>query len=296
MSLVTFIRLPDVAERLRPFRHPVRPHPLPLRVPARFSDPALTGTAFDYLLRFELKRRVPHARDDAWVAEIVPQIIHGPSDTPGVWVSRDFLAGRDDVPYVPPPLLAEAVESVCRAARTAVSAYVRESHPTAAAVRTVAGWAVRLAKLDGVYRRGEFDPSFEEAPAVLVEELVALLGVVPFEKFAHPESLTLNPDFADASSLVGGADADLIVGDTLVDIKTTRSAEVRGETLDQLFGYFLLARRAGLPPIRRVGVYLSRYGRLRTGSTEFWTSRPEFAETEEWFFARAGEVYGDRWG
>jgi hypothetical protein len=84
----------------------------------------------------------------------------------------------------------------------------------------------------------------------------------------------LNPDFGETSLLVGRADADLITGEMLVDIKTTRSAEVKGEYLDQLFGYFLLARRAGLPPISKVGVYFSWYGVLRSGETANWTNRP----------------------
>lgn len=293
MSLVTFIRLPDVAERLRPFRPGVRTVPARVRVPLRYRNAALTGTAFDYLLRFELGRRAPHAVHGEWVAEVVPGIIYGPTDTPGVWVGRDFLADRPDVPYDPPAVVGERVEAVCRSARAAVAEHARDADPSPARVRALAEWAVRLAKIDGVYRRGEFDPTFEVAPAALVDELVALLAVVPFDQLVHPERLVLNPDFGEVSPLVGGADADLVVGDMLVDIKTTKSAEVTGETLDQLFGYFLLARRAGLPEIRRIGVYLSRYGHLRTGTTEYWTSRADFAEVEAWFFDRAAEEYGE---
>jgi hypothetical protein len=104
------------------------------------------------------------------------------------------------------------------------------------------------------------------------------------------------PTFGAASALVGSADADLISGDMLLDFKTTKSAEVRGEHMDQLFGYFLLNRRAEFPEINRVGLYFSRYGKTRFGETAAWTERADFEETERWFFKRAAEVFGSKGG
>lgn len=291
MSLTNFVRLPEVAERLKPFRPPVKAVTPRLLVPSTSGNPQLVGTAFDYLLRFELQRRVPHAAAGEWIAEHVPRLIWDPGLQPGTWVGRDYLAGRGPGEYLPPQVLAARVAAVCRAARLSLEEYLRQSAPSDACCRELAGWAVRLAKLDGVYRRGEFDPTFDQVPAALTEELVTLLGVVPFSLLTHPESLLLNPDFGEASRAVGGADADLLAGDLLVDVKTTRSAAVTGEALDQLFGYFLLARRAGLPPIRRVGVYFSRFAQLRSGQTSFWTDHPAFADTERWFFERARECF-----
>jgi hypothetical protein len=287
MSLTNFVRLPDVAERLKPFRPPVKAVGPRLLVPSASGHPQLAGTAFDYLLRFELQRRTPHAAAGEWIAEHVPQLIWGRGPQPGTWVGRDYLAGRGPSEYLPPQVLAARVAAVCRGARLALDEYLQEAVSSDASRRTLAAWAVRLAKMDGVYRRDEFDPTFDQAPAALTEELVALLGVVPFRLLTHPESLLLNPDFGEASRAVGGADADLIAGDLLVDVKTTKSAAVTGEALDQLFGYFILARRAGLPPIRRMGIYFSRFAQLRTGQTSFWTDHPRFAETERWFFERA---------
>jgi hypothetical protein len=292
MSLASFVQLADVAERLKPFRPPVRRVDTRFKVPRVSDNPRLVGTAFDYLLRFELQRRAPHAVAREWVAEQVPRLVSGPGRIPGSWVERDYYAGKDFDRYVPPSEVSDRIGAVCRAARTALAEYLQIPSPDEARRQSLAGWAVRLAKIDGVYRRDEFDPTFEEAPAGVVNELADLLDAVPFTSLMHPEVMVLNPVFGEASDLVGGADADLLTGDMLVDFKTTRSAEVRGEALDQLFGYFLLARRAGLPPINRVGVYLSRYGHLRIGQSATWTERPDFVETERWFFERAWEVFG----
>src|SRR5262249_2663776 len=69
MSLLDFVRLTDVVEKLKPLRQPVRSTNYKLKVEPSIVDPRRTGTAFDYLLRFELQRRAAHATDGEWVAE-----------------------------------------------------------------------------------------------------------------------------------------------------------------------------------------------------------------------------------
>ena len=68
--------------------------------------------------------------------------------------------------------------------------------------------------------------------------------------------LLLNPIF-DGSVAVGGADADLIVAGTLLDIKTTLNPRISRAMLWQVLGYALLDwdDRYG---IRRVGLHLPR--------------------------------------
>lgn len=289
MSLTDFIKREEVADRIKPFRPEVRWSNFPLKVPRAYENPSLTGTAFDYLLRFELQRRAPHAGHRTWVAEQVPTLLE-PSVRLGREADLGFPGGKGS--FIPTDELADRVGVVCERARAAVAAHAKAADPSREGLREVAAWAARLAKIDGIYRRNEVDATFEEAPSDLVEELVDLLAVVPFDRLVHPDRMLLNPTFGAASALVGSADADLISGDTLLDFKTTKSSEVRGEHMDQLFGYFLLNRRAGFPEIKRVGIYFSRYGRTRLGETAVWTGRPDFEETERWFFKRAEEVYG----
>jgi hypothetical protein len=74
------------------------------------------------------------------------------------------------------------------------------------------------------------------------------------------------PTFA-GSDLIGGADADLLVDDLLLDFKSTHDATtIVRKDVYQLAGYVLLDFPDELQ-IRRVGVYWTRHGVLRTLST-----------------------------
>ena len=113
-----------------------------------------------------------------------------------------------------------------------------------------------------------------------------MLAVVPFGELVPNRRVLLNPTFGPASFVVGGADADLIVGDLLIDVKTTKQATVRADYLDQLLGYFLLARRARrsdkkFPSVRRLGLYFARRGFLWIVDSASWTENPAFRETEK---------------
>jgi hypothetical protein len=120
---------------------------------------------------------------------------------------------------------------------------------------------------------------------------------VPFDQLLHDEAMLLNPTFGETSELVGGADADLITGETLVDFKATKKQEIDGAHLDQLLGYYLLARRQRradptFPAIRRLAIYFCRHGHLFALDASTWAKHPLFQETEQWFLSRAREVFG----
>ena len=70
----------------------------------------------------------------------------------------------------------------------------------------------------------------------------------------------LNPEFA-GSAIVGGADGDLIVGNTLIDIKTTQHYQESKKWFRQLIGYALLDFHDEYK-ITTVGLYLARQGLL----------------------------------
>ena len=76
----------------------------------------------------------------------------------------------------------------------------------------------------------------------------------------------LGPTF-DGSGDVGGADADMILDGQLVDVKNTISPKVTGEMIHQLLGYALLDY-SDRHSIRKVGIYLSRQGKLITWSLD----------------------------
>ncbi len=68
-----------------------------------------------------------------------------------------------------------------------------------------------------------------------------------------------NPTFGEASVRLDGADADLIVGDRLIDIKTTTDDTIERLALWQIVGYALSDLDDDFH-IREVGLYFSRHG------------------------------------
>jgi hypothetical protein len=137
-----------------------------------------------------------------------------------------------------------------------------------------------LALLEAVYRRG---PQY--LPDVLVDHPDGILGSAPeptvsdlmnlsrsAERYFRPliEMVASgrvpyrpNPVFAGSGD-VGGADADMILGDALIELKVTKtlSAAAIRKALVQLVGYSLLDYQDQFE-IRRLGVYFTRQEFMR---------------------------------
>src|SRR5262249_11281733 len=188
---------------------------------------------------------------------------------------------------------ARPAQEVVDRAKLAHATYIKDSAPTRATQEDIARHALRLARLDPVYRAGHLDQStFEDAAPEDVQDLLAMLALVPFDLLIHDKVLLLNPTFGESSHLVGGADVDLITGDMLLDFKATKASKMECTYLDQILGYLLLARNQrrldpAFPEIKRLGLYFCRHGHLWTQDAAVWTERPEFAALEGWFFQHA---------
>lgn len=191
--------------------------------------------------------------------------------------------------------IAARARRVVRKARAAVEAYQKLKRPSNARRAELAAHAIRLAQLD-THPSGRLDPGFEEADPDDVNDLLDMFALVPFDDLIDSKLMLLNPDFAESSKLVGGADADLITGDMLLDLKVTKQNAMQARDLDQLLGYYLLARhrrRADptFPEINRVAFYFCRHGHLWIWETSKWTDHSEFSDVERWFFERADEAF-----
>jgi hypothetical protein len=294
MSLKRFISDADVKAKVGQLRPKLRRKiPAPLKVEPRTNQFMLVGTAFDYLLRFELQRRAPHAVSERLIAEYAPERIWRPGFYSHLSMPKE--TPPDEVEAVAQRESKRAREVVDRA-KVCIADYLKMADPNQSAQAELAGWAIRLAKLDEMVRARQLNPTFEETESQDVEDLLGLLGVVPYEALVHPQIMRLNPTFGEASVLVGGADADLISGDMVVDFKATKASEMQSADLDQLLGYYFLARRArqldsAFPVINRLAIYYCRHGFLWWRPTTTWEEHPEFLAIEEWFFERAKEVF-----
>jgi hypothetical protein len=308
MSLKHFIEKADVKAKLKLLRPgSARKIAAALSVEPRSKRYMVVGSAFDYLLRFELQRRAPHAVTRCWRAELAADLVWWENekgcgflnlsrDDKGVisvcHAELDVLTDDESLAKE----VAGKMRKVVEKAKSAHAAYLKSTSPTRAEQAELARHAIRLAKLDDLPAASRIDPTFEEATEEDVEDVLALLAIVPFNALLHDKVLLLNPVFGQTSLLVGGADADLIVGDMLVDFKTTKSDTMAVQDLDQLLGYYLLTRRQRqadptFPAINRLALYFCRHAYLWTWDTTIWTEHPVFAETEEWFFTRANEVF-----
>lgn len=244
MSLVTLMNEPEVRDRLSWCIPDIADRKVvaATRVPrAKWSSPqreSTIGTAVDYALRFEIERHNRHAVKRAhWVADHAARL--GPR-------------------YA--ELLSES--------KTHVEAHVHSRAPWRGL--TVARRAVLLAQLDVFHRSGgAYVPPLPTADRRDVVEVFRLVQIAPSSDLSHPGCVHLNPAFGRFSSLVGGADADLIVGTQLIDVKLSLppTGLLEPDWIRQLVGYAMLAAWArveapGAPQIRTLGIYFARQGVL----------------------------------
>jgi hypothetical protein len=266
MSLTTFIEgNKDVRSFLRDtFPKPRTDRPQQLIAPPRTRNYSLVGTAFDYLCRWQLEILSPRAKSaETWVAE----------------EAIDLLSSQSGV------IARRLTQRARRAYEDAIATGVIRS--------THAKSALQLARLDVVFRSGLGQ---EEVGRPVdrndVRDLIQLLTVLRRSTLAARRARYLNPTFA-VGEIVGGADADLISGDALVEIKVTKDPKIWRSYFNQLLGYYLLFRSGGFfglrsqPRIQRLGVYLARFGHLALWRLEDIASDRVFAKAAKDFIGRA---------
>jgi hypothetical protein len=252
------------------------------KAPPRTANYGLVGTAFDYALRFELQRRNPHAIARAWVADEAVERIPEAAELAGLSKKRAKELEKQGA-------------RVLDAARAFVATFVASATPN---LQQLAKHALLLAELDNVFRALALDGSPFQIDPEDVRDVVDLMAIVPYVRLSHPKTILLNPTFGTYSSVAGGADADLVSGDLLVEVKTSKSAEVRREAVRQLLVYLMLARRARaedgeFPEIRNLGIYLARHAHLWELPVAMITAHAKYAETEEWLIRFAAETEMD---
>jgi hypothetical protein len=154
-----------------------------------------------------------------------------------------------------------------------------------------------LGQMDGIYRAGVIDPNLGVPDHSDVEDLRSLLSVVKPDPFRAQKVCVLNPVF-EQEQLVGGADADFIIDDTLFEVKTTKYLGLRTDYYHQLIGYFVLFKIGGLLSkpreevhIKRLAIYYSRHGIIYPFDVNSVARPADFDAFIEWFKLRAREEY-----
>lgn len=137
--------------------------------------------------------------------------------------------------------------------------------------------ALFLARLDECYRIGSIhivdeyfkakgkDTCFSQSQTITDDQAIdnVLRMCILFHEFLNNTTWSkciMNPSFGKFSCAVGGADADLIADNTIVEIKTHRKLSYVGNDVAQLLGYAAMARRCNYE-INKAGIYYARFGK-----------------------------------
>jgi hypothetical protein len=276
MSLTQILDLPDVAAEFSKYvRVPSQSSCSPelIAPPIGHSSYALVGTAFDYCMRFCIAASNSGlVVDQSWIAEIALELIEEEKDS------------------LPEGLSFEQVVKGVARARQLYGEFLASRIFT----RPLARAALFLAALDRAYRTGPetVEVRYLRGPLQAeTDDCLRLVRIINREMIVAKERASLNPSFGEASSLVGGADADLVIDDTLVDIKTTKYFQITPAMVHQLVGYRILlaacephgSTAQGAPRITHAAIYFSRHAKLERLRYIDLIDRQDFLRLSEWF-------------
>ncbi len=276
MSLTAILSKPEVTAQFNKYiRVPVLQSPPTSKMiasPLSHKSYALVGTAFDYCLRFCLaacnEERIIFER--RWVAEIAVKLLEDEELPPGL--SLEY-----------------AWQGVARARQL-----YQEFLKTKVFTHQLARAALFLAALDKAYRTGPETVVISHLKQLLqyeVEDCMRLVRAVPRALLKATDRVALNPTFGEASVLVGGADADVVIDETLIDIKTTKYYQLTVTQLHQLVGYRILLAACeengsialGEPIITHGAIYFSRHAKLERFQYSELIDQGDFLKLSKWF-------------
>lgn len=255
---------------------------LALPLSRRYS---LVGTAFDYVMRFYLERLNPGAVTRMWVAE---HSITNPLSPLLKDIDVEIDAETGKIFYTE-TALTRKVRQIIEQAKNHYSKYLSSGHITDQLLENT----LHLAQLDIICRANIVDENLGTAHKEDIEDLRNLVTIIETELFQASRLCLLNPSFGEASRLVGGADADLLIDNTIIDIKTTKNLQLKRDDFNQLLGYFILHEISGIgdltpkPKVSRIAIYFSRFAYLHIFDLNDIINTETFSNFVRWFIDRA---------
>lgn len=268
MSLFSFLQKSDVrAQFKQEFPKPQLINNLELLAPSLTQNHSTIGTALDYLIRFQLKSLNPQAVERKWIAENSLSIL------PRFGLNH----------------LHEQVSLVITEARENYEKFLKTQVVSDELLKS----ALLLGQLDVVYRVGKLNNNFPAIALKDVEDLRALMSQFDSSQFQVSGAVVLNPTFGIGSKLVRGADADFLLDDLLVDIKTIGKFQFSRDDFNQIIGYYTLSHIGGIDgaptghEIKRLGIYFSRYAYLFVFNVSDVVNPQTFPQFLQWFQQRA---------
>lgn len=253
---------------------------------------SIVGGAFDYLLRFTIERRYESKAKSrgVWIADgaysrILTKVESETSDMIRVGYQRLTLQKRTE--------FIERLKSAYTDAKQNYANYLSDGLLTDSLIVS----SLFLARLDVYIRKRIIDDSIGHEAELDIIDLRHLLSIVKEELFTVNDLCFLNPSFGDGSRLVGGADADLIIDDTLIDVKVVTKLQLDRVLLNQLLGYYVLSLIGGvnsdpdLKPIKNVAIYFARHGVLKKMQISDFASEDKILKFKDWFIKYVKKNY-----
>ena len=207
----------------------------------------LVGIAFDYLLRFYLERINGNSKTSVWAAEEGVMLLDALEES-----SEKY----------------QKAKSHFDGARNLYKSFIQDGLLTDELISA----ALRLAYLEGTRRSGVFNEAdlvkFDERD---ITDLRQLMSLVRKQDFFSREACYLNPTFGST-----GSNADLLIDDRLIEIKTIKKLVLDRRHLHQLVQYYILLSLEGIDvglkyyinyfeevcEVKQLCIYFSRHGYL----------------------------------
>lgn len=289
VSLTKFVESKPIMRRiLAVWPRPDFGVPKIMVAPPLTNNYSLVGTAFDYLVRAHLQKYYPQAEDKVWIAEL--------SLNSGV-----ELGIARHVQH-------EAKQIVAEAKACWVKFLNMRSHTDGFRFKLNDEFLIsllRLAKLDAIFRRRYVPPNLRTVEPLDIADLRQLYRALPEQWFGYwgvnqndstemtiDKAVLLDPTFPVGSKLVGGADCDLILGQSLIDLKVVSNLKHANEFWAQMVGYAVLADLASkadtaFPKIKTIGLYFARHGHIWTYPAAKLYGSSRYPPFRKWFIYEA---------
>lgn len=240
MSLTSIVKTKEVRQKFSEIlRYPEINRKIEIKAPPLTTNYSIVGSAFDYLLRFFIESINSVEVSMDWIA-------HN-----SIELRADITSGED----------LEISRKIIEKAEDECWKFITNKKMT----RELAESCIQLGKLDIFYRSG-VNIDLKEVSIEDIQDIENLYSLIDIKHWNKNNKYILNPTFGAGSIVVGGADADLINDDMLVEIKTVQKMDLFKESINQLIGYHILneidQRKSTGTRIKRIGIYYSRFGVL----------------------------------
>jgi len=309
MSLTSILKssqFKDLKERLREdFPRPKIQLTGEIIAPPKTKNYGIIGTAFDYLLRFKLENefKVKTEPKDYWIADLAIERIKNSmvfkktklEDIKSEDGKKILKKENKELVDIRNFMNKQRANSRSKFYKKAISLYEEAKINYEAFIATgvfteeLVKSSIVLAKLDLYVRAGILDDTISIFSKEDIEDLANLFSIIPIVEFTPKKKIILNPTFGKGSSMFMGADADIIIDNKLIDVKTTKNLKIDRSQINQLLCYAIASRIGGINDdeqlkneIQQVGIYFSRYGQLWMISLNEFGTEEKFKEFEEW--------------